>query len=56
MSSQSLHIWISAKPMIFGGALEEIPNENNLRPIVIGSVMVKMLESVLLNDSKNIFL
>lgn len=28
----------------------EIPNQNNLRPIVIGSVLTKVLESIMLNN------
>ena len=34
----------------------EIPNNNNLRPIVVGSIMIKNLENILLNGVKDVLL
>ena len=34
----------------------QIPNENNLRPIVVGSVMIKTLENIMLKSAKEKFL
>ena len=34
----------------------EIPNVNNLRPIVVGSIMIKILESIMLNNCKETML
>ena len=34
----------------------EITNENNLRPIVVGSVMIKILENIMLKNGKEILL
>ena len=42
-------ILIKKKPL-------EIPNENNLRPIVIGSVMIKILETIMLNNAQQTLL
>ena len=33
----------------------EIPNNNNLRPIIVNSVFVKLVEGILLLDSKHLF-
>jgi hypothetical protein len=35
---------------------DEISNSGNLRPIVIGSVMVKLIETIALNKTKQVFL
>ena len=35
---------------------KEIPNNNNLRPIVISSIIMKLLETILLNNAKQILL
>ena len=42
-------ILIKKKPL-------EISNENNLRPIVVGSIMIKILENILLENGKKILL
>ena len=42
-------ILIQKKPL-------EIPNENNLRPIVIGSIMIKIVENIFLNGVKDVIL